>query len=62
MKKSDQKKIKETFSGSQNNVLPKLDQEQVPFLYIAMKEPSEEYKKALASERKLYRLIKVKKQ
>ena len=45
---------------SGDNLLRALNQEQVPFLYIAMKEPSDEYKRAGESEKKLYRFIKIK--
>ena len=43
-----------------DSVLHLPDQKQVPFLYITMKEPSAEYKKATDSKQKLYRFIKIK--
>lgn len=39
---------------------PSLKRKQVPFVYIAMEEPADEYKRALASGRNLYRLVKIK--
>ncbi len=43
-----------------DSVLHLTAEKQVPFLYVAMKEPSDEYKKAGESKKRLYRFIKVK--
>lgn len=63
MKKTNQKPDasadKKQSSTKRDTVLPPANQEQVPFLYIAMREPSEEYKKALDSKSRLYRFIKI---
>lgn len=64
MKKTNQKPDasadKKRSSAKRDTVLPPSNQEEVPFLYIAMREPSDEYKKALDSKSKLYRFIKIK--
>lgn len=62
MKKTKQQEqaVKQSSFVQGDSVLHLADQKQVPFLYIAMKEPSSEYKEAGDSKRKLYRFIKVK--
>lgn len=63
MKKTKQTKTKTTAGQpvtTGDNLLHAANQEQVPFLYIAMKEPSDEYKQAGDSKQKLYRFIKIK--
>lgn len=39
---------------------PGRNQDQIPFLYMAMREPSEEYKNIPDSKKTLYRIIKIK--
>ncbi len=58
--KQQEKAGKKTSLTQGDSVLHLADQKQVPFLYIAMEEPSSEYKKAGDSKRKLYRFIKIK--
>ncbi len=43
-----------------NTDLVRPNQEEVPFLYIAMREPSEDYKRANDRKQSLYRFIKLK--
>ncbi len=63
MKKTPQQKNNSKRSFVQgDSVLHSVCEKQVPFLYIAMKEPSAEYKKAGESKQKLYRFIKIKNQ
>ncbi len=58
--KQQEKAVKQPSFVQGDSVLHQGDQKQVPFLYIAMEEPSAEYKKAGDSKRKLYRFIKIK--
>ena len=44
----------------ENTDLVRPNQEEVPFLYIAMREPSKDYKQANDRKRSLYRFIKLK--
>ncbi len=62
MKKTKQREETEKRSSfvQGDKVLHLTDRKQVPFLYIAMKEPSAEYKKVGDSKKKLYRIIKIK--
>ncbi len=39
---------------------PGRNQDQMPFLYMAMREPAEEYKNIPDSKKTLYRIIKIK--
>ena len=45
---------------SKNTDLVRPNQEEVPFLYIAMREPSKHYKQANDRRQSLYRFIKLK--
>ena len=45
---------------SKNTDLFRPNQEEVPFLYIAMREPSKDYKQANDRRQSLYRFIKLK--
>ena len=62
MKKTTQQKNenKQKSVIHDDSVLHLTEQKQVPFLYMTMKEPSAEYKKAGDSKKKLYRFIKIK--
>lgn len=44
----------------ENTDLVRPNQEEVPFLYIAMREPSKDYKQANGRKQSLYRFIKLK--
>lgn len=44
----------------ENTDLVRPNQEEVPFLYIAMREPSKDYKQANDRKQSLYRFIKLK--
>ena len=44
---------------SKNTDLVRPNQEEVPFLYIAMREPSKDYKQANDRRQSLYRFIKL---
>lgn len=44
----------------ENTDLVRPNQEEVPFLYIAMREPSKDYKQANDCKQSLYRFIKLK--
>ena len=45
---------------SKNTDLVRPNQEEVPFLYIALREPSKDYKQANDRRQSLYRFIKLK--
>ena len=62
MKKAKQQETNDARSSvpAADNGAPALKRKQVPFVYIAMEEPADEYKRALASGRNLYRLVKIK--
>ncbi|HBO58619.1 MAG TPA: hypothetical protein DD624_01735 [Alphaproteobacteria bacterium] len=45
---------------TKNTELVRPNQEEVPFLYIAMREPSADYKRANDKKQTLYRFIKLK--
>ena len=57
---SKDSKREEDSRKSKNTDLVRPNQEEVPFLYIAMREPSKDYKQANDRRQSLYRFIKLK--